>query len=45
MNEIACHKGRCFEVNGREEVFNSIFNKKNIVDQIQLDIMKNLTRL
>jgi len=37
---IICQKGKCFEVGTIESEFDSLFDKTNIVDQIQLDLLK-----
>ena len=40
--EIICQKGKCFEIDTIESNFDSLFDKTNIVEQIQLDIVKNM---
>ena len=40
--EIICQKGKCFEAGTLESEFDSLFDKGNIVEQIQLDLLKNL---
>ena len=40
--EIICQKGKCFEIDTIESNFDSLFDKNNIVEQIQLDIVKNM---
>ncbi len=42
--EIICQKGKCFEAGTIGTEFDSIFDKKNIVEQIQLDLIKNMMR-
>ena len=42
--KIICQKGKCFETDTIESEFDSIFEKSNLVDQIQLDIMRGMMR-
>ncbi len=45
MNQkIVCQKGTCFEDETIETEFDSLFDKKNIVEQIQLDLLNNIIR-
>jgi hypothetical protein len=43
MNQkIVCQRGRCIEDEFTETEFDYIFEPKNIVDQIQKDLLKNM---
>ncbi|MEA2036809.1 MAG: hypothetical protein U9O94_04835 [Nanoarchaeota archaeon] len=42
--EIICQKGKCFEAETAESNMNSLFDDVNIVDQIQKDLFKDITR-
>ncbi|MBI2129167.1 hypothetical protein HYU07_02915 [Candidatus Woesearchaeota archaeon] len=39
--EIVCQKGRCFDFEAIEHELDSLFNRTNIVEQIELDLLKN----
>lgn len=45
MNQkIVCQKGMCFEEGTFETEFDTLFDKTNIVDQIQKDLLKNMVK-
>lgn len=42
--KIVCQKGKCFETETIETKFDNMFDKTNIVERIQLDLLKNMIR-
>ena len=45
MNQkIVCQKGTCIEDGTLETEFDTLFDKTNIVEQIQKDILKNMVK-
>jgi|ETNmetMinimDraft_2_1059921.scaffolds.fasta_scaffold252304_1 hypothetical protein len=40
--KIVCNKGKCVESNTVESEFDSLFDKTNVVDQIQRDLLKGM---
>jgi len=45
MNQkIVCEKGSCHELGSIESEFDSLFDTTNIVDQIKLDLLKNMIK-
>ncbi|MEE9525966.1 MAG: hypothetical protein V3V78_05160 [Candidatus Woesearchaeota archaeon] len=48
LNEVACHKGKCWEVKendwskpAKSNYFEDLFEKDNIVNQIEKDLWRN----
>lgn len=42
--EIVCQKGKCFDFESVEHELDSLFNRTNIVEQIELDLLKERLR-
>ncbi len=42
--EIICQKGKCFEAETIGTKFDELFDKTNIVERIQLDLLNNIIR-
>ena len=44
MQKIICGKGRCMEEGTIESEFATIHDKSNIVDKIEMDLLKKMIR-
>jgi hypothetical protein len=44
MQQISCIKGKCFEKDTIEDELDSIYDKDNYAQRIELDILKRMIR-